>query len=70
VNALVFVVGVIIFSLIRFLPIKTTKPNFYNSNKFKPKPVRIDWFWFGSVQFFNVNIRKNLYYFLGALRMI
>jgi len=70
VNALVFVVGVIIFSSVRFLPIKTTKLNFYNSKKFKPKPVRTNRFRFGSVRFFNVNIQKNLYYFLGALRMI
>jgi hypothetical protein len=41
--------GVIIFCLVWFLPIKTTKPNFYNSKKFKPKPVRTDRFRFGLV---------------------
>jgi hypothetical protein len=41
--------GVIISCLVWFLPIKTTKPNFYNSKKFKPKPVRTDRFRFSLV---------------------
>jgi len=67
VNALVFVVGVIIFSSVRFLPIKTTKPNFYNSKKFKPKPVQTNWFRFGLVWFgFLMSIYEKTYIIFGV----
>jgi hypothetical protein len=53
--------GVIIFGLVRFLPIKTTKLKFYKKQKIKPKPVLTTGF--DSVRLFYIKNRNLNYQF-------
>jgi len=62
---------VIIFSSVRFLTIKTTKPKFCKIQKIKPKPVQTDRFRIGSDRLFyikNRNPTDRFQFGFGAVR--
>jgi hypothetical protein len=65
-------VGVIIFSSVRFLTIKTTKPKFCKIQKIKPKPVQTDRFRIDSDRLFyikNWNPTDRFQFGFGAVRL-